>query len=313
MTTCEEADIGRQEEEIQALSAIYGDDFLAVNEAAKLFDIRIRHEENAWWSMTLQVLLPRNYPSSVPPVFEIHATWLGDSDEFEIRDKLYSIYSENKDELVVFQWVEAVREFMNEKAVEYAETEKPHKADVNQDITEDCREIPTKTYSATESLKSTIVDDLKHDLTSFSIEDDLPEFLHGEAITDRKSTFQAHLVRISSEEEMEVALTELKKTRKIANATHNIIAYRFRKKDSEVVLQDFDDDGEHNAGSRLLHLLQILNVLDYMVVVSRWYGGILLGPDRFKHINNCARNLLKSARVIQDHATKHSQDRKSVV
>ena len=29
-----------------------------------------------------------------------------------------------------------------------------------------------------------------------------------------------------------------------------------------------------------------------LVVVSRWYGGILLGPDRFKHINNCARNIL---------------------
>lgn len=29
-----------------------------------------------------------------------------------------------------------------------------------------------------------------------------------------------------------------------------------------------------------------------LVVVTRWYGGILLGPDRFKHINNCARNIL---------------------
>lgn len=38
--------------------------------------------------------------------------------------------------------------------------------------------------------------------------------------------------------------------------------------------------------------LQILDVRDVMVVVSRWYGGILLGPDRFKHINNCARNIL---------------------
>lgn len=28
------------------------------------------------------------------------------------------------------------------------------------------------------------------------------------------------------------------------------------------------------------------------MVVSRWYGGILLGPDRFKHINNCARSIL---------------------
>lgn len=37
---------------------------------------------------------------------------------------------------------------------------------------------------------------------------------------------------------------------------------------------------------------QILDVRNAVVVVSRWYGGILLGPDRFKHINNCARNIL---------------------
>ncbi|PNJ81020.1 IMPACT isoform 2, partial [Pongo abelii] len=51
-------------------------------------------------------------------------------------------------------------------------------------------------------------------------------------------------------------------------------------------------DGETAAGGRLLHLMEILNVKNVMVVVSRWYGGILLGPDRFKHINNCARNIL---------------------
>jgi hypothetical protein len=29
-----------------------------------------------------------------------------------------------------------------------------------------------------------------------------------------------------------------------------------------------------------------------VVVVSRWFGGILLGPSRFGLINNCARELL---------------------
>lgn len=43
---------------------------------------------------------------------------------------------------------------------------------------------------------------------------------------------------------------------------------------------------------RVSLLPQILDVRNVMVVVSRWYGGILLGPDRFKHINNCARNIL---------------------
>lgn len=32
--------------------------------------------------------------------------------------------------------------------------------------------------------------------------------------------------------------------------------------------------------------------------VSRWYGGILLGPARFTHINNAARELLDACGYI---------------
>lgn len=32
-----------------------------------------------------------------------------------------------------------------------------------------------------------------------------------------------------------------------------------------------------------------MDVWNVIVVVSRWYGGIQLGPDRFKHINSAAR------------------------
>ena len=38
---------------------------------------------------------------------------------------------------------------------------------------------------------------------------------------------------------------------------------------------------------------QIVNAENVLVVVSRWYGGIQLGPDRFKHINNCTRSILE--------------------
>jgi putative IMPACT (imprinted ancient) family translation regulator len=55
-----------------------------------------------------------------------------------------------------------------------------------------------------------------------------------------------------------------------------------------VVIQDNDDDGETAAGSRLAHLLQVMEVRDVCVVVSRWYGGIKLGPDRFA--NPCLRD-----------------------
>lgn len=78
---------------------------------------------------------------------------------------------------------------------------------------------------------------------------------------------------------------------------------------------DNDDDGETAAGGRLAHLLQILvgftlvpfmklNCIDapttcvqevnnVLVVVTRYFGGIHLGADRFKHINQAARNALE--------------------
>ena len=33
-------------------------------------------------------------------------------------------------------------------------------------------------------------------------------------------------------------------------------------------------------------------------VIFRWYGGTKLGPDRFKHISNAARNILERAGVV---------------
>jgi len=40
-----------------------------------------------------------------------------------------------------------------------------------------------------------------------------------------------------------------------------------------------------------------------MVIVTRWYGGIHLGPDRFKHINNCTRELLEAHGYVKDKVT----------
>ncbi|KAK5051408.1 hypothetical protein LTR84_003060 [Exophiala bonariae] len=52
-----------------------------------------------------------------------------------------------------------------------------------------------------------------------------------------------------------------------------------------------DDDGEKYAGKRLE---KVLNELDVQgtVVVARWYGGVLLGPVRFAHIENVAREAI---------------------
>lgn len=43
---------------------------------------------------------------------------------------------------------------------------------------------------------------------------------------------------------------------------------------------DNDDDGESGAGAKLAALLELMGVQNVFVVVTRWYGGVHLGPDR---------------------------------
>lgn len=79
---------------------------------------------------------------------------------------------------------------------------------------------------------------------------------------------------------------------RIAKAAHPIIN-AWTCEVNDVVHADNDDNGETAAGGRLAHLLRILGVDDVLVVVTRYFGGIHLGPDRFKHINQAARNALE--------------------
>ena len=49
-------------------------------------------------------------------------------------------------------------------------------------------------------------------------------------------------------------------------------------------LQDCEDDGETKAASKILEIMIHMEALNVIVVVSRWYGGIHLGPDRFRSV-----------------------------
>ena len=89
------------------------------------------------------------------------------------------------------------------------------------------------------------------------------------------------------------------------------MAYRFLDSKTGAQHQDNDDDGETAAGGRLAHLLEILGVQNVVVVVSRWYGGIQLGPDRFKHINNVARKQLEMAGFLTKTSADPNEGRQS--
>ncbi|PRT53621.1 Protein IMPACT [Wickerhamiella sorbophila] len=126
----------------------------------------------------------------------------------------------------------------------------------------------------------------------------IEQWIASEEIVDRKSVFIARVLQVHSQEEALEKVADLVLDKKISKATHNIQAWRIRRPDG-LLVQDCDDDGESAAGSRLLHLLNITECINVVVVVSRWYGGTLLGPDRFKHINVCARDALVKGGFIK--------------
>lgn len=133
--------------------------------------------------------------------------------------------------------------------------------------------------------------------------DNPPDWILSEVITEKKSTFLARAVQVTSLAQAQAFLDHLTATdKKVAVASHNISAWRIKqKKDgvsssdpdaAETVVQDYDDDGETAAGGRLLHVMQLMDVWNVLVVVSRWFGGIHLGPARFRLINDAGRDAL---------------------
>jgi putative IMPACT (imprinted ancient) family translation regulator len=127
-----------------------------------------------------------------------------------------------------------------------------------------------------------------------------PKWTLTEAITVSKSVFVARACPVSTMTDVTNAVTHLlSSNKKVASATHNIKAWRFQD-GTGATTQDYDDDGESAAGGRMLHLMQLMDVWNVLVVVTRWYGGVKLGPDRFRVINNAARKALTAAGYVRE-------------
>lgn len=90
----------------------------------------------------------------------------------------------------------------------------------------------------------------------------------------RKSIFISYVRNVSSEEE---ALTFIERVRKEHwNATHNCYAYLIGEHDE---IKRSNDDGEPSgtAGRPILSVLERMALKDTVVVVTRYFGGIMLG------------------------------------
>ena len=94
-------------------------------------------------------------------------------------------------------------------------------------------------------------------------------------LVEKKSKFIANLIYIKSKNDAENKIKELKK--KYYDARHNCFAYRVLEDGN--IYEKSSDDGEPSgtAGNPMLNILQKNNLCNILVVVTRYFGGILLG------------------------------------
>ena len=112
---------------------------------------------------------------------------------------------------------------------------------------------------------------------------------------EKKSVFIGHCARVTTEEEAAAYVKQLKK--QYADARHNVWAYLLRGG----IVARYSDDGEPQgtAGVPVLDVLRKSGAEDVCMVVTRYFGGILLGAGGLvRAYSHTAALALEEAQII---------------
>ncbi|TLS30576.1 hypothetical protein PpBr36_03129 [Pyricularia pennisetigena] len=281
-------------DEVEALNSIYGDGTLVAAsdnngndaEAADAYILKIPGEGE---TSSLRLEFPARYPDEPPSVLGTHSSGgqnrprgAAARDLELFRDALGRVFQPGN--VCLFDALEELARLTEELGINDAQ---PPEADEDGAEEEGNSTAPRK-FSAPE-------DALGPE----------PPWIMSDVYVEMKSTFIARCAHVTSAAQAESYVGHLLATdKKVRAATHNMTAWRIRGQDGKTSFQDCDDDGETAAGGRLLHLMQLMDLWDVMVVVTRWYGGQKLGPRRFAVINQVARDSFVKAGLVPEASGK---------
>ena len=116
-------------------------------------------------------------------------------------------------------------------------------------------------------------------------------------LIERKSKFIARIKPVQTREEAEAFIEAVRKEH--WNATHNVPAYIIGMNQE---VQKYSDDNEPSgtAGLPVLEVLKAHEVVNCAVVVTRYFGGILLGRGGLvRAYGGAAREALKAAGIVR--------------
>lgn len=118
-------------------------------------------------------------------------------------------------------------------------------------------------------------------------------------IVEKKSKFIANVYYVQSQEEAENILKEIRK--KYYDAKHNCYAYSILTNNGTI--NKMSDDGEPSgtAGAPMLNIITKNELTNILVVVTRYFGGILLGTGGLvKAYSEATMKALEKAKIVNE-------------
>lgn len=116
-------------------------------------------------------------------------------------------------------------------------------------------------------------------------------------IIQKKSKFIANLFYVQTEQEAEDKIKEIRK--KYYDARHNCYAYSIMTEKG--IINRMSDDGEPSgtAGMPMLNILIKQELVNVLVIVTRYFGGILLGTGGLvRAYSDATINSIKKAELV---------------
>lgn len=113
----------------------------------------------------------------------------------------------------------------------------------------------------------------------------------------KKSKFLSHVKYVETREQAEKFISEIKE--KHSGATHNTHAYRI--KNQNIMHQSDDGEPSGTAGSPIMDVILKKDLYNIVIVVTRYFGGILLGAGGLVRAygTSAAAGIEKSGKIIK--------------
>ena len=116
----------------------------------------------------------------------------------------------------------------------------------------------------------------------------------------KKSKFIANIIKITNEQDAKEKLNQIRK--EYSDARHNCYAYIVYDNETKTKIENSSDDREPSgtAGIPMLTLLQKNNLVNVLIVVTRYFGGILLGTGGLvRAYTDSSKQALEAAKIIE--------------